>query len=637
MWKWGFCILALGIGILPGAVTAQVTMTVDLGFQSVVRLERWNPVVVHLFNSGMSLTGTLGVRVWRGSEFRQDFHITTFTQPITLPNRSRKRYTFAIPITSIAHPIEVSLRQGDTVVVEQHFDLRNAFSAEHVILGLTRDPSLDFLATILQQHTRVAYVSAPELPQHWSGYDSISAMVVKGVSLQSLTDGQSAALRQWLARGGTMVVVGDSQYALLQEPRLQALLPVEVLGIEQRDGLPDFAEQYGVPIPTVPLLAVRARLRQGQVMVGTAERPLLAERFFGKGRVIFLAVDYALQPLSGWQGNKALWHAMLKPTEHIDFSRVFAELGLLDDASPVMKLLRRPILLYPSHMILSLFLLAYCSALGVLFWRLGKSGARHGRYWMGAGLVVLGAIVGAYKLFPEYGLRGSALLLDLGTVEVLPGTEYSHTQGHLGIFSARGGEYTLHFQHPTTILRHTFHRGAGKAGAALEVAATEAVAVRGIALGAWALRILSVESVAPTPLQVESKRHAAGLTIQVKNRGALPVQGLSILYQGRVFPLGTLSAGEEVFEDLYVTIQPVESKQETIWQTLLKLRPVGKDARVTYLQEVLLQHYFGEKRLAEPSEVPLLVGWVMAPSSLALGAERESARALTLVVSRLLL
>jgi hypothetical protein len=637
MWKWGFFIFALCMGLFPGAVTAQVTMTVDLGFQRVVRLERWNPVVVHLFNTGVSLTGTLAVRVWRGSEFRQDLHVTTFTQPITLPNHSRKRYTFAVPITSISHPIEVSLRQGETVIAEQRLDLREAFSAEHVILGLTRDLSLDFLATTFQRHTRVAYISAPELPQHWSGYDSVSAMVVKGVSLQSLTEGQSIALRQWLARGGTMIVAGDSQYALLQEPRLRVLLPVEVLGIEQRDGLPDFAAQYGVPMPTVPLLAIRARLRQGQVMVGTAEMPLLAERFFGKGRVIFLAVDYAVHPLSGWQGNKALWHAMLQPNEHIDFSRVFAELGLLDDAHPVMKLLRRPILLYPSHMILSLFLLAYCSALGVLFWRMGKHGARHGRYWIGGGLVVLGAIVGAYKLFPEHGLHGSALLLDLGTVEVLPGTEYSHTHGYLGVFSARGGEYTLHFQHPTTVLRHTFHRGAGKAGEALEVATTEAMAVRGIALGAWALRVLTVESVAPAPLQVESKRHAAGLTVQVKNRGALPIQGLSILYQGRVFPLGTLPAGEEVFEELYSTIQPVESKQETIWQTLLKLRPVGNDLRLAYLHEVLLQHYFGEKRLAEPSEVPLLVGWVMAPSSLAFGSEMEPTRALTLVVSRLLL
>ena len=612
-------------------------MTVDLGYQGTVRLERWNPVVVHLFNTGTSLTGTLGVRVWRGSEFRKDLHVTTFTQPITLPHGSRKRYTFAVPITSITHPIEVSLRQGEAVVAQQRLDLHDTFSAEHVIVGLTRDLSLDFLATTFQRHTRVAYVSAADLPQHWSGYDSVTAVVVKGVSLQSLTDRQSTALHQWLIRGGTVIVAGDSQYALLQEPRLRALLPVEVLGIEQRDGLPAFAEHYGVPIPTVPLLTVRARLRYGHVVVGTGEEPLLAERFFGKGRVVFLAVDYAVQPLSGWQGNKALWHDMLRPVENIDFGRVFAELGLLDDAHPIIKLLRRPILVYPSHMILSLCLLGYCSSLGLLFWRMGKQRTKHGLSWIVMLLIVVGAIGGAYQLFPEHGLRGSALVFDLGTVEVLPGVEYSHTHGYLGIFSTRGGEYTLHFQHPTTILRHTFHRGAGKAGEALEVATAEAVAMRGVALEAWALRVLSVESITPTLLQVEAKRHAVGLTVQAKNRGRLPIQGASVLYQGRVFALGTLSPDEEIFEDLYVTMQPVDSKHETIWQALLKLRPTGGDPRVVYLQEVLLQQYFGEKRLTEPGDTPILVGWVMAPSSLVQNSGAGAPRALTLVVSRLLL
>jgi hypothetical protein len=386
-----------------------------------------------------------------------------------------------------------------------------------------------------------------------------------------------------------------------------------------------------------PLLVVRARLHQGQVVVGTAETPLLAERSFGKGRVVFLAVDYAVQPLSGWQGNKALWHDMLRPAEQIDFGRVFAELGLLDEAHPIVKLLRRPILVYPSHMILSLFLLAYCSALALLFWRMGKPRAKHARYWTALFVLVLGATGGAYALFPEHGLCGAALLLDVGTAEVLPETEYSHVQGYLGVFSTRGGEYTLHFQHPETILRHTFQRGAGKAGEALEVTATEAFAVRRLALEPWALRVLSVESIIPTPLYVEARRHGVGLTVQAKNRGALAIQGASVLYQGRVFTLGTILPGEDIFEDLYVTLQPVESKHEAIWQALFKLRPVGNDPRISYLQEVLLQHYFGEKRLTDASTVPVLVGWVMAPSSLAQESGRGPTRTLTLVVSRLLL
>ena len=96
-------------------------------------------------------------------------------------------------------------------------------------MGLTHDIGLDFLATVFTKtHTRVVYLPPSELPQHWSGYDSVSAVVVKGVSLQALSAEQNTALHEWLANGGTLIAAGDSQYTLLMEPRLHiALLPVE--------------------------------------------------------------------------------------------------------------------------------------------------------------------------------------------------------------------------------------------------------------------------------------------------------------------------------------------------------------------------------------------------------------------------
>ena len=50
-----------------------------------------------------------------------------------------------------------------------------------------------------------------------------------------------------------------------------------------------------------------------------------AERSFGKGRIIFLAVDYSAEPLASWGGNSALWKEILQPSEQIDFSGVFAD------------------------------------------------------------------------------------------------------------------------------------------------------------------------------------------------------------------------------------------------------------------------------------------------------------------------
>lgn len=636
-WVISWCLLTLGVGLLPGSAVAQVSMEARLGLQGAVRLGKLNVVTVQVHNPGAPLEGTLGVRTWLGSEARGDFHVTTFTRQVALPPGARKRFTFAVPITSTADPVEVTLRTGETVLAQQHLDVHEALHAEQVIVGLTRDVSLDFLATAFKTHTRVVYLPPADLPQHWSGYDSVTSVVVKGISLQGLSEAQHTALRQWIASGGTLIAAGDSQYTLLTEPRLRALLPVEVLGLQQVEKLPTFAERYEVPLAETPLVVVRARLARGQVLVGNADAPLLAQRRFGKGRVVFLAVDYAMQPFAGWQGQAALWRDMLQPPENVDLSRAFAELGLLDDVHPIMKLLGRPILTFPSHLTLGAYLLAYCSILAGLFWRMSKRQERCGRYWGGiVGLILAGTLYAASPLL-ERGLSQPALLFDVTTMELLPGTGYAHMNGYLGIFAVRGGQFDLPLQQPETILRHTFTRGVGKAGKELEASVAGAFALHHIVLEPWSLRIFSTESMAPLPVQVTARRHTAGFTIQLENRSAFALEDATVVYQGKLFSLGAIAPGEAMLDNLYLPLQGAESMQEMAWRVLLKRRRAGGDTRLAYLQEVLLQQYFGDKRLAEASETPLLTGWLLAPTTLAPAPAAWSVQGVTLVVSHLAL
>ncbi len=658
----GYCVLTgapmartyivwiLCLGWLPTCVWAQVEMAVDLGLQGTIRLERWNPITVSLHNPAEAIQGEVGVRVWRGSEYRKDSHVTTLTRLVQLPHRARKRFAFSIPIASVTHPIEVFFRSNGATIVEQKLDLREALSAEHIIVGLSRDLGLDFLATTFERHTRVTYLRVPNLPREWSGYDSVTAVVVKGVSLQHFTASQWRALQQWILRGGTIVVAGDSQYALFQEPRMRQLLPVEVTGLEEVQGLPALALHYGVPIPSAPLVQLQAHLTTGDVLVGVPEAPLLAQRQFGLGRVVFLAVDYAARPLDIWPGQKALWTDILQPSDQVDFGRVFAALGLLDDAHPMIKLLSRPILNYPSHTLLSSILMAYCSVLALIFWWMRRRGG-YSAGWVAVTATMLVTLVGAYVFCQERGLRDSALLYDLSIMEVFHQHQgqphhqrqeqpadgpYARTQGHLGVFAPRGGEFALTFQRPDTILRHTFHRGMGKGYEHLNMEIGPKTKLDGIRLDPWALRVLSVDSMVSAPLQVSAEQHASGVTVRVKNRGSVPLQGAAVLYRGRLFLLGEIMPGAELFEDLFLSLQSSESQYESAWQALYKVREGRAAKPARYLQEVLLQHYFGEAHLSEVSQMPLLTGWLPVPATLSPVSGEPEIRGMTLVVSHLM-
>lgn len=610
-------------------------MEARLGLQETVRLEKWNQIIVRLQNSGQPITGTLGVKVWRGSDVRGDLHVTSFTQPVSLSQRARKRYQFTVPVTSISRPVEIFLRRDEVVLKRQNLDLRSALSAEQVILGVTRDLSLDFLATLLPTHTRIVYLPQGELPQRWYGYDSVSAVVLKGLSMQTLSEAQTEALRQWIAGGGTLIVASDSRYALLTEPRVQALLPVQVVGVQQRDGLPELEARYGVPLQPVPLIAMQARLTQGEVLVGSPDAPLLVQRAFGSGRVVFLAVDYATKPLTGWHGNRALWHDMLQPEERIDFRRVFAELGLLDERHPAVEILSRPVLLYPTHVILGVSLICFCGALSGLFWFIRRRRLGLNATAVAVTLTFLAFIGWGYTLLIQHSLHHPALAFDLTTLEALPGSGYSRLSGAVGVFSVHGGRYTLPLRHPGTMMRHTFTRGSGPAGEALEVAVRESTAIRHIDLGPWTLRALSLEGMVPTPLQVQAKRHPNGLQVSVENPGALPLHAAVLVHHGQSSLLGTIAPGQI----LSVALPdgpggPDPPPQERLWQTVFAQSPLSGHRRLAYMQEVLLRHYFGDRRLAD-RDAPFLSGWLLVPGTVQPDAGAPHTWGLTLVITPL--
>ncbi|MGE3536215.1 MAG: hypothetical protein AB7N91_02115 [Candidatus Tectimicrobiota bacterium] len=633
-WLMSWGLLALCLTLAPASARAQVTLEARLGLQGVIRLGKWNALTVQVHNHGGPLTATLAVSTWLGSEARGDVHTATVTRHLELPPGARKRLTLAVPMRSTADPVDITLRQDTAVLAQQRLHLRETLHAEHIVLGLTRDVSLDFLATLFTNHTRVAYLPPGELPSQWSAYDSVSALVLKGFSLQTLSEEQMTALQQWLANGGTLVVAGDSQYTLLTEPRLRALLPVEVQGLQHLEGLPALAERYGSPLPDTPLAMLRARLLRGQVLVGTAAEPLLAQRRFGRGRVVFLAVDYARQPLPGWPGNAALWREILQPTEQVEYGQVLAELGLHDEAHPIMKLLGRPVLTFPSHLTLSAFLLAYGGSLGLIFWLLNRRRQQRWPCWAGIGLLILAASGVALSPWLERGLDYPALLFDATTVENVPDTDYARLLGYVGLFAIRQGTFTLPLQHSGTILRHTFTRGAGQAGKEVEISQDGAPVLRHLRLAPWALRVFSTETLTQTPLQVTTRQQEAGLTIQMHNRSPLPFQGSTVVYQGKLFALGNLAPGEASTDHLYPALYQAEQAQEMAWRVLLKRRPAVSDVRLTYQQEVLLQQYFGDKRLAETSSTPFVTGWFLAPGTLTPAPTPALRRGVTLVVSR---
>ena len=157
-------------------------------------------------------------------------------------------------------------------------------------------------------------IGPSDLPTGFGSYDLLDAVVLGEAPLSQLDPEQSKALRLWVAAGGLLIVTGGADFAGIRPAGLDALMPVDVIGTEPATAIPELTGLYGAFESSGSILVTRAKLRPGsKTLLGAAERPLIVERTFGKGRVRFVAIDPKHNPFRGWGGSANLWQDVLLP------------------------------------------------------------------------------------------------------------------------------------------------------------------------------------------------------------------------------------------------------------------------------------------------------------------------------------
>ncbi len=174
-----------------------------------------------------------------------------------------------------------------------------------------------------------------DLPDHWAGYAALSALVWggggEGINPADLSDSQVAALRQWVGRGGHLVIVlTDATRAWPTDRRLAELFPR--VGVARRDGvnlaeltpvlrgLERPLERVRVPGTIFTFRSEPEASRQGLVFlpsvpvaVGESPVDIAARRFLGTGMVTVVGVDVTSPGVlqSGLVKTDAFWNRVL--------------------------------------------------------------------------------------------------------------------------------------------------------------------------------------------------------------------------------------------------------------------------------------------------------------------------------------
>ena len=156
--------------------------------------------------------------------------------------------------------------------------------------------------------------SREDLPRDFVSYDPIDALVIGDAPLGQLTEEQVQALKLWVASGGLLVVTGAADMAGLRASGLDGIMPVDSHGSVTVPSLLELTTTYNLFESAEPLLVVSASTRPGaRALLGTQDRTLAAEKYYGSGLVRFVAINPKINPYRGWGAAKDLWNDLLLP------------------------------------------------------------------------------------------------------------------------------------------------------------------------------------------------------------------------------------------------------------------------------------------------------------------------------------
>jgi hypothetical protein len=540
------------------------------------------------------------------------------SQAVDLPTQSRKRYTFVVMFRDFTHPLMIRLTdQTGTEVYTRAIDLRSLNSPDRLILAFSDEPALDSLSGIAPGKARVVYPSLDELPARWDALDAVDLIALRNVSLAALRPEQLQALHQWLARGGRLLVTGGPHWTHYTHPYLRELMPLKITGLVEIGTLQPLGSLVGVDTPQVVRLPIlRAEGIEGTILAGTEEHALLISQKRGRGEVVFAAFDPGRAPLAAWSGTAMLWKVLFRMDETPNYWRLRRELRETFEETWIAQTLQLPLLSFPSHLLLAVFLALYASTIGFFFWRVGIERIAPRETWMLIISTLIAFSIGSHILFRERYIQQDALLFEVSALDVIPHSRFADVETHLALLSTRKQAYEIKIGGTPSTWLQIVPPMSRDLQLDWHLQQDGILTIKDTLVPAWGVRVFKGRGLTEFPIETRVLREADTIMVRVTNKSGYLLQHCWLWRGPRIASLGNLDDGDAA--EGILTITPDElsrGTQQARWERDLAHEMFRGREIPDLLRRTIVERSMQEVLRSEPTwqNHVMIIAWLERP------------------------
>ena len=598
-------------------------LDVIIGFNGMFKPGNWTPIILALKNRGAAIHGVIDVEVdMPTSQHRHAIGVTHW-RVLELPKNSNKRFSFVVFLKSFSTPLSVKISEAGRQVLVQDIDLRSHAVSEKLVLGLSREVSLDFLSLLrrdrrqssARNRIRVIYPHAEYLPNKWNGYASIDLIVIHNVNLKAMTNDQIDAIDKWVSTGGTLVVSGGVHTS--QAGILQPLMPVKIIGRTELTSLSSLGTRFNSNLQTEKKFSVSAATpTEGSVLVEEQGLPVLVKGERGDGAVFFMAFDFAKYPIHGWSGKYDMWRFIMRKI----LARDNAGAAQAEDpltASLANQIMSTPLFSLPSHTSLLAVILAYlgCLLIAIRFFGHGPASLRQSgepailgqtlkNSWAIKGLS-MAALAFVFSFAVDYIFntllsRAEMSLIDVTHLTTSLGQKYGELKKDIVLAATRKTYHSLDVGGRDFSVSHA---GPGS----ITVESTPSLQISDILINRWSTRFLRVQTIVQFPVEGLVRKVGSSVKLRLENKSAWSVSDGFLVFRGQPYFVGKLEPDAEISETFRYGAGLYATPSEFETTDLL-----GEDAKNARIKNAILKYFFASEDWKLENTI-VFAGWIDEP------------------------
>ena len=441
---------ALALPIAAGPVQAAgnpIAMTVHVGYQDVVKTGGWMPVTIDARNGGAGVDGMLEVQESLNAQPGVS-GFTVYEEPISLASGASKRVRLYLVENTTGATITARITQQGRVIASQDSVAGSTTSA---LIGVLSDQAvtLDDFAAVHPGGiaARVVHLRPDDIPDSAISLRAFDILVIDDFATDSLTAGQRAAIGDYVATGGDLLVGSGAAWRKTLAALPPAILPMQVTGTTVADRTTAGGSAVEVATGTVT---------NGVAWLSDAGRPLILERPYGAGTVTMSTFDWNQQPVAVASDSRTILRQVMAraffgqggASQNVPYAVMgpvpmgFGSQPSISTKSSVLTpvLGNLPGLDLPSLQLTGALVLIYVLLVGPVNYLVLGAMRRRALAWVTVPLIALLAAAGSYGA-GVFTKGRSVQSNQIAILHVQPGSDHAYQETYTGIIPPSRGDY----------------------------------------------------------------------------------------------------------------------------------------------------------------------------------------------------